>query len=180
MNLPNEAEEKLQVLTDMLEEAIKEKTVLYSTHLLFKDMLSVIEAPKRKQEDKTAIYVDYILLDQGANISWFLHSAQKSYSGSTFVPSEDSDEASLDSIYTVLTTTILDYNNAIRFHLPNRKMVKFLNQEIQCTKESTIRKRDSVLNLIKDMNLEDKVSFCWRPSNSTRGMKKARQKLLEK
>lgn len=172
--------DKLEVVVAMITEAM-DRDVLCSTRELFEDILFITGTPEEKSENKLTVSVDYTIKDNSTFSAWTIESPEGNPITSYLpLPSKNEDEAALDAIYMVLDSLRLNPNLSystmkIDIYVPNNKIVKLLNSKIGCLDEKISHKKDSVLETVE--SLGHQVYFGWRPSNSTKAMKMAKERL---
>jgi ribonuclease HI len=84
------------------------------------------------------------------------------------------NQAEYDAIYFGLTTLMTLHNNAqltVEVRSDSQLVIRQLNGDIKCNDEKLQRKRDLILEYVKQLPVP--VEFVWRPRNSTPELKLA-------
>lgn len=89
-------------------------------------------------------------------------------------PATSNNQAEYDAIYYGITS-LIDLHNVPQFPIEVRSdsqlAIKQLNGEMKCNDESLQKRKEIILELVK--NLPTEVKFVWRPRNSTPELKLA-------
>jgi ribonuclease HI len=188
----DDSKDRLEVLISMIEQQLESVDMLRSSEHFLKDLLEVARPKKKTEPDffdggrnlkptkqpKLIISTDASILHNPGGpaavgiVIDMPRSKQQSFSKLT--PSQTSNQAEYDAIYEGLTTLFNLFNNPgmdVEVHSDSQIAIKQLRAEIGCNDEGLLKRKDSILELVKALPV--KIGFVWKPRCSTPAMKLA-------
>jgi len=178
--LPGETEERLRVISEMVEDFLNTRDMMVTTQQFLLDILSIsdIRQEKPTKTPKLIISTDASITKNPGGTAFvgivINMPGNRLQSFVKRVPSTTSNQAEYDAIYEGITTAFGFNNNPnmdVEVHSDSQMAVKQLRNEMNCNDEKLVNKRDNILELVKTLPV--KVDFIWKPRCSTDAMKLA-------
>ena len=186
-----EANTRLTCIIEMIERAMLCDSMLVTTERLLKNISAVAEGADEVivNELKPPI-LDHIIVSCDASIKenpggpaavgvviqWNNRGIDNSdpLTIAQPTPAITNNQAEYDAIYTALTNLMALHNNPgcmIEIRSDSQLVIKQLNKEIECHDKDLQKRRDAILELVKELPVP--VMCVWRPRNSTPELKLA-------
>jgi ribonuclease HI len=186
-----EAHARLQTIVEMVERAVRTEHMLVATERLLKNISSVAQGADEVMVNEIKVpALDHIIISCDASIKenpggpsavgvviqWANRGIDNQDPTTLAQPSPatTNNQAEYDAIYFALTTLAALHNNPgcpIEIRSDSQLVIKQLNKEIECNDPALLRRRDLILELVKELPVP--VMCQWRPRNSTPELKLA-------
>ena len=186
-----EANTRLETIIEMIDRALLTEPMMNTTERLLRNVSSVAQGAdevtvneiKTPKIDHVIVSCDASIKENpggpsavGVVIQWPGRGIdnQDPLTISQQSPATTNNQAEYDAIYTALTNLMALHNNPgclIEIRSDSQLVIKQLNKEIECHDKELLRRRDAILELVKELPVP--VMYVWRPRNSTPELKLA-------
>ena len=180
------ASDKLDLISNMIEEYREDNDILLSTNKFFNKLIDIINdreiiMPPKKELEHIIISCDASIKQNPggpASIGYVVQFPtswqQKNHEMAAIVKANTNNLAEYTAVYMALTT-LMDLNNnpkcKIEIRTDSQLVVKQIQGNIACNNEQLKIKRDCIRELIANLPIE--VELKWRPRNSTPELEQA-------